>query len=145
MRLSAKERTALRAMAELARRYGQGPISLTAVAATEGLPLPYLERVATDLRKAGLVVSVRGARGGYYLARPPEDISIADIMRAVENPVMLIDCAPERGQARCHEVGCAAHQVLQVISSHLEQALDRQTLAAIISDLDQNREEPAIC
>jgi len=131
MKLTAKERTALRAMAELARHYGQGPVSLSEVAATEGLRLPYLERIAMDLRKAGLVVSVRGARGGYYLSRPPEAISIGDIIRAVENPVTLIDCAPTKGYDYCRETGCAAHRVLAAISERLEEALDSATLAAI--------------
>jgi len=131
MKLSAKERTALRAMAELSRSYGQGPVSLTEVAQKEGLRLPYLERIAIDLRKAGLVVSVRGAHGGYYLSRDPEQISVGDVIRAVEHPVLLIDCAPSKGYDYCREAGCAAYRVLSAISSRLEEALDSTTLASI--------------
>ena len=138
MKLSAKERTSLRAMAELARRYGQGPISLSEIAATEGLQLPYLERIAMDLRKAGLVVSVRGAKGGYYLSRPPETITIGDIIRAVEHSVLLIDCAPSKGYDYCRKTGCAAHRVLAAISERLREVLDGATLAAIAL------EQPAI-
>ncbi|MCE5258452.1 MAG: Rrf2 family transcriptional regulator [Chloroflexi bacterium] len=131
MKLSAKERTSLRAMAELARRYGQGPIPLSEVAATERLRLPYLERIAMDLRKAGLVISVRGAKGGYYLSRAPETITVGDIIRAVEHSVLLIDCASGVGYDYCRETGCAAHRVLASISERLEEALDGATLAAI--------------
>lgn len=131
MKLSAKERTALRAMAELARAYGQGPISLTEVAANEGLRLPYLERIAIDLRKAGLIVSVRGAKGGYYLAREPGKISVGDVIRAVEHPLLLIDCAPSKGYAYCREAGCAAYRVLSGISARLEEALDSTSLDSI--------------
>ena len=131
MKLSAKERTALRAMAELARRYGQGLVSLNEVATSEGLTLPYLERIAMDLRKAGLVTSVRGARGGYCLARAPETISIGDVIRSVEHSLVLLDCAPGNRSNHCREAGCAAHLVLETIAKRLEQALDSTSLASI--------------
>jgi len=145
MKLSAKERTSLRAMAELARHYGQGQVSLAEVAATEGLRLPYLERIAMDLRKAGLIISVRGARGGYYLARPPDAITVGDIIRAVEKPGMLIDCAPTKGYDYCRETGCAAHRVLAAISERLEEALDGVTLAAITYEKPQGAKGDVSC
>jgi Rrf2 family cysteine metabolism transcriptional repressor len=131
MKLSAKERTALRAMAELARRYGQGPVALNEVATSEGLALPYLERIAMDLRKAGLVTSVRGAHGGYCLSRTPETISIGDVIRSVEHSLVLLDCSPGKGSDYCHEAGCAAHLVLETIARRLEEALDNTCLASI--------------
>ncbi|MHB1355848.1 MAG: RrF2 family transcriptional regulator [Anaerolineae bacterium] len=136
MKLSAKERTALRAMAELARRYGQGPIALNEIASSEGLTLPYLERIAMDLRKAGLVTSTRGAHGGYCLARSPEVISIGDVIRSVEHSLMLLDCAPGDGSRHCHEAGCAAHLVLEMIARRLEEALDGTSLASITNQSD---------
>jgi Rrf2 family transcriptional regulator, cysteine metabolism repressor len=131
MKLSAKERTALRAMAELARRYGQGPVALNEVATSEGLALPYLERIAMDLRKSGLVTSVRGAHGGYCLARAPEEISIGDVIRSVEHSLVLLDCAPANSTRHCHEARCAAHLVLETIAKRLEEALDTTSLANI--------------
>jgi Rrf2 family transcriptional regulator, cysteine metabolism repressor len=131
MKLSAKERTALRAMAELARRYGQGPIALNDVAASEGLALPYLERIAMDLRKAKLVTSVRGSHGGYCLARAPETISIGDVIRSVEHSLVLLDCTVGEGSSHCREARCAAHLVLDTIAKRLEEALDNTSLASI--------------
>ena len=131
MKLSAKERTALRAMAELARRYGQGPIALNEIATSEGLALPYLERIAMDLRKAGLVTSVRGSHGGYCLARAPEMISIGDVIRSVVHSLVLLDCAPGNGSNHCREAGCAAHLVLETIAKRLQEALDSTSLASI--------------
>ena len=131
MKLSAKERTALRAMAELARRYGQGPVALNEIATSEGLALPYLERIAMDLRKAGLITSVRGAHGGYCLARTPETISIGDVIRSVEHSLVLLDCAPGNGSSHCREAGCAARLVLETIAKRLQEALDSTSLASI--------------
>ena len=75
MRISAKEQNGLRAMVELADRYGEGPVPLGTVAVAQGLSLDYLEQVIPTLREAGLLHSTRGARGGYELARPPARLS----------------------------------------------------------------------
>ncbi len=99
MRLSSKERTSLRAMAELARRYGQGPISLTDVAATEGLQLPYLERIAMDLRKAGLLVSVRGAHGVPAGREREVETESARILDDVRERLALAESGRCRGRA----------------------------------------------
>ena len=129
MRLSAKERTALRAMAELSRRYGCGPTSLSEVAQAEGLPLPYLERVAADLRQAGLLDSVRGAHGGYELTRAPAEITLGDVFRAVENSLLPLDCMRGDGQPCMRESSCASRNVWHLVADRLKETLDRTTLA----------------
>ena len=78
MRFTAREQTGLRAMIALARCYGQGPTALSEIAHSQELPLPYLEQIAASLRRAGLLSSVRGARGGYLLTRDPAEISISE-------------------------------------------------------------------
>ncbi|MFH1085384.1 MAG: Rrf2 family transcriptional regulator [Chloroflexota bacterium] len=133
MRLSAKERTALRAMAELARRYGHGPTPLAEVAHAEGLPLPYLERVAADLRQAGLIESVRGAHGGYALARPPAEVTLADVMRAVEGSLLPLDCMRDDGAPCLRESSCASRNVWRLVADRLKETLDRTTLADLSS------------
>jgi Rrf2 family protein len=86
MRVSAKVDYAVRAGAELAAA-GEGPVKGERIAQAQQIPLKFLENILLDLKHAGLVHSQRGAEGGYWLARPPEEIALADIIRAVEGPI----------------------------------------------------------
>ena len=87
MRVSAKVDYAVRAGAELAAAAGRGPQKGERIAQSQEIPLKFLENILLDLKHAGLVQSQRGVEGGYWLARPPEEISLADVIRAVEGPI----------------------------------------------------------
>src|SRR5262245_62913891 len=87
MRVSAKVDYAVRAGAELAAAYGAGPVKGDRIAQAQQIPLKFLENILLDLKHAGLVQSQRGAEGGYWLAVPPEEISLAEVIRAVEGPI----------------------------------------------------------
>src|SRR5918999_5424961 len=89
---STKAEYGVRVMAHLARRGGDVPIPLGSIADAEGLPLAYLEHLVQRLRKAGLVESRRGAHGGYTLARDAEDITMAEVVRALEGEIAPIEC-----------------------------------------------------
>jgi Rrf2 family protein len=93
MRVSAKVDYAVRAAAELAAA-GEGPVKGEALANAQGIPLKFLENILGELRHAGLVRSQRGTDGGYWLARPPEEIRIADVIRAVEGPLASVRGEP---------------------------------------------------
>jgi Rrf2 family cysteine metabolism transcriptional repressor len=95
MMFSTKAEYGVRVMVELARRTGESPIPLAEIAAHDGLPLAYLEHLVARLRKAGLVDSRRGSRGGYLLARPAKDISMADVVEALEGSIAPIECISE--------------------------------------------------
>jgi Rrf2 family cysteine metabolism transcriptional repressor len=82
-------------MVQLGCRYGSGPASLTEIAQAEDLPRAYLEQLVMSLRDAGLVTSTRGARGGYELARPPAEVRMSDVLRALEGPLAPMVCASE--------------------------------------------------
>ena len=82
-------------MVQLGRHAGTGPVSLAEIAAEEDLPRAYLEQLVVSLREAGLVTSTRGAHGGYELARPPESISMAEVLRALEGPIAPMMCASD--------------------------------------------------
>lgn len=84
-------------MVELGRRFGSGPAALADIAKKEQLPLDYLEHVAADLRKAELVVSQRGAHGGYKLSRPPESITMLEIIQALEGSITPMECFVHEG------------------------------------------------
>ncbi len=133
MRLSAKEQTGMRAMIEFARCYGNGPTSLSEVAKAQDLPLPYLQQVVSALRQAGLLASVRGARGGYYLTRGPEQVRMGDIIRALEGQLISVDCMGPEGSPCCErEEICLARNVWQSMLDCLSDTLDNMTLADVL-------------
>ena len=111
MMFSTKAEYGVRVMAHLARQDDDGPISLASIADAEGLPLAYLEHLAQRLRKAELVRSTRGAHGGYTLGRPAEDITMAEIVRALEGEIAPIECisADPDGQLICVRDGQPGH------------------------------------
>jgi Rrf2 family transcriptional regulator, cysteine metabolism repressor len=92
MMFSTKAEYGVRVMVELARRAGEDPIPLAEIAAHDGLPLAYLEHLVARLRKAGLVDSRRGSRGGYLLARPSTEITMAEVVEALEGSIAPIEC-----------------------------------------------------
>src|ERR1019366_827586 len=92
MMFSTKAEYGVRVMVELARRGEGDPVPLTEIAAHDGLPLAYLEHLAARLRQAGLVGSRRGSRGGYLLARSPTEITMAEVVEALEGSIAPIEC-----------------------------------------------------
>ncbi len=96
MRITAKADYAVRAALELAAAAGGDPVKGEQLAKAQGIPLQFLEHILLELKHARLVQARRGARGGYWLARPPEEITVADVIRAVEGPLANIhEAAPE--------------------------------------------------
>ena len=91
MKITTKGRYGLTFMLELARNYGNGPISLKKIATQNGLSDAYLEQLATPLREASLVKSVRGAYGGYTLGRHPKEVKTGEIIRVLEGPISLVE------------------------------------------------------
>jgi Rrf2 family protein len=131
MRFSAREQYGLRAMAELASRYGEGPIPLGEVAHVQGIALATLEQIVAPLRRAGLLESTRGASGGYALARPPERITVGDVLRALEGSLVPMPCLDESG-AQCERASqCATRPVWALVRDRLVETLDRTTLAKV--------------
>jgi Rrf2 family protein len=123
----------MRLMVDLARRWGQGTVSLHAVAEREDLPEAYLEQLVAALRKAGLVHGKRGAGGGYTLARDPARITAGDIVRALEGPIEPQICTAE-GKAIVNCVlqpGCATHHVWMKVQSSIATALDGMSLSEL--------------
>jgi Rrf2 family transcriptional regulator, cysteine metabolism repressor len=95
MMFSTKAEYGVRVMVELARRAGGEPVPLAEIAAHDGLPLAYLEHLVARLRKAGLVDSRRGSRGGYLLAREAGEITMAEVVAALEGSIAPIECISE--------------------------------------------------
>jgi Rrf2 family protein len=131
MRVSAKVDYALRAALELAAA-GPGPTKGERISQSQDIPLKFLENILLELRHAGLVQSQRGAEGGYWLARPPEEIPLADVIRAVEGPLANVrGSRPETVEyagpaARLQDVWIA-------VRANLRAVLEELTLADVAS------------
>ena len=95
MMFSTKAEYGVRVMVQLARRAGEEPVPLAEIAAHDGLPLAYLEHLVARLRKAGLLDSRRGSHGGYMLARPSNEITMAEVVEALEGSIAPIECISE--------------------------------------------------
>ena len=126
-------------MVDLARHWGQGTVSLHAVAEREDLPLAYLEQLVASLRRAGLVNGKRGAGGGYLLARDPAKITAGDIVRALEGPIEPQVCTAEGDPVlNCvREQGCGTRLVWLKLQSTIATALDGMTLAELAKQTQQ--------
>jgi len=130
VRVSAKELYGLRAMSEFARHYGEGPLSLADLARSQGISQPYLEQIAGDLRRAGLLRSKRGAQGGYSLARSPSSVTAGDVIRALEGSILPVQCVADKACVPCaHEEGCTARGIWELVRDRLVETLDAITLA----------------
>ena len=129
MRISAKADYAVRAAIELAQAHGgDRPRKGDAISQAQGIPLKFLENILADMRHAGLVTSRRGAEGGYWLARPADEITVADIIRAVEGP--LADVRGVRPESLDYAEGLEALQRMWVaLRASLRGVLEHVTLA----------------
>ncbi len=130
MRLSTKGRYAVTAMLDLTLQGGKGPVTLAEISETQGISLSYLEQLFACLRSKQLVRGVRGPGGGYYLGRPAEDISIADIICAVDEWVEFTRCG---GNKDCRDgKRCLTHNLWDNLSSEIFNFLSRITLAELV-------------
>lgn len=126
MKISTKGRYGVRASLELAMRFGEGPVMVRDIAASQNISERYLEQILNTLRTADVVKSTRGAHGGYELASKPADIILGDIVRALEGPLDVVECT----RLDCESKNsCAAATVWSDIRDALEGVLDSLTLA----------------
>lgn len=142
MRISSRGEYGVRAMFDLAQHHGDGPIPLKMIAERQSISEHYLEQLMGALRKAGLVLSVRGAQGGYELARPPESITIGDVIRALEGPVLTIYGAEgEKGEAVPDESveRLALANMWKRLAEKVNEVLDSVTLADLCEDVARMR------
>ena len=137
MKLSTKGRYGVMAMVDLAMNGDGGPVSLKAVAERQGLSESYLEQLAGQLRKAGLVNGIRGAQGGYTLAREAAEITVGDIIRVLEGPIAPVECASEDEgpvQHCANSQGCVAKSVWVKLRDSIAKALDSVSLADLCDE-----------
>ncbi|WP_227765880.1 RrF2 family transcriptional regulator [Zhaonella formicivorans] len=135
MKLSTKGEYGLRAMFDLALRYGEGPISLKSIAERQDISDHYLEQLISGLRKAGLVKSIRGAQGGYILGREPAEITVGDVIRVLEGPIAPMDCVnEEEPDLCCRAETCITRGIWEKVRDSINDVLDSITLEDMVQE-----------
>jgi Rrf2 family cysteine metabolism transcriptional repressor len=139
MMFSTRAEYGVRVMIALGRRRGEGPVSLADIASSEGLPLSYLEHLVARLRDADLIRSTRGAHGGYELERPANEITMSEVVGALEGTVVPMQCFtdPESMRVLCnHELDgfehCATRLLWTRVQGSVIRALEQTTLAELV-------------
>ena len=134
MKVSTRGDYACRALLSLAMHDDGSPTSVRDIAERTGLPQPYLEQILLALKGAGIVTSKRGVGGGYVLARSPEEITLAQIVSAVDGPIVVGDFGEPHQNGACdHEGQCVLLAVWANVSEHMRRLLEGQTLADVAS------------
>ena len=135
MKLSTKGRYGLRAMVDLAACSENEPVSITNISDRQGISERYLEQLMAMLKKSGLVKSIRGAGGGYVLARPVADISVGDILRALEGSLEPVECSGFQSEEGCKSAdSCVTKYVWQKISDSINQTVDVIKLDQLVKE-----------
>ena len=147
MKLSTRGRYAVMAMADLARHSGihpdREPVKLAEIARRQEISLPYLEQLFAKLRRGGLVVAARGPGGGYRLAQPVEELRIADIILAVDEPIKATRCKSESSNGCLGRTGrCLTHDLWEELGRQIEVFLASVTLADVLERRVLGRARP---
>jgi Rrf2 family iron-sulfur cluster assembly transcriptional regulator len=135
LELNTRGRYAVTAMADLAKFGAAGAIPLSAIAERQHISLAYLEQLFAKLRRAGLVQSERGRAGGYRLGRPAESISVAEIMRAVDEGIRMTRCAGEDSAPCIPGKRCLTHGLWDALGEQIAWFLDGVTLSEVIDGI----------
>jgi|SRR5713101_7693136 Rrf2 family iron-sulfur cluster assembly transcriptional regulator len=132
MRLTTKGRFAVTAMIDLAMRHGSGPVTLSEISERQKISLSYLEQLFGKLRRHALVDSVRGPGGGYCLAKGMDQVSVADIILAVDEPIDATQCG---GKENCRdEQKCLTHDLWAALNDRIFDYLHSVTLSQLVTD-----------
>ena len=131
MKLSTRTRYGLRAIIELAENHGKGPLQIKTIAKQQDISAKYLEQLMAVLKSAGLVRSIRGSKGGYVLAKDPNQIKLNDVFNCLEGPVTTVECV--ENQNYCARVAdCSARQVWVQVQNAIKDVLQSITLQDLV-------------
>jgi Rrf2 family protein len=135
--LSKKAKYGLKGMVILAQRYGQGPILISDVAAPDKMPRKFLELILLELKNHGLLQSKKGKGGGYFLAKPPQMITVGQVVRIIDGPIAPLPCVSRTAYMRCEECAdertCAIRMVMKDVREATAKILDSVTLADMLN------------
>ena len=143
MKLSTKGRYGARLMLELALEYGKGPVLLKEVAERQEISEKYLGHLISPLKAAGLINSTRGAHGGYTLAKASKDITLAEVVQAVEGNLSVVECVSSPGVCSRVEI-CVTRDIWSQLSEKMMEILESITLQDMVSRQKQKQELQAL-
>ncbi len=131
MKLSTRTRYGIRAVIELAQHEGKRPLQLKMIAERQGISVKYLEQLMSLLRSSGFVRSIRGSKGGYILARSPEQIRLSEVFRCLEGPVTTAECTEDKDYCE-RAADCVAREVWVQVEEAIQRVLNSITLADLV-------------
>lgn len=134
MKLSTKGRYGLKATVDIAMEYGKSRLSVNQLAVKQGISEAYLEQLIASLKKAGILESARGSSGGYTLSRPPEEISVGEVLRALEGTTALIDCVGTNGTDCGNVCSCSARPLWLKLQMRIDDVLNTTTIKDMADD-----------
>ena len=135
MKITTKGRYGLRALIDLAQYSEIEPVSINSIANRQGISERYLEQLMTLLKKAGIIKSIRGAGGGYVLAKEMEDISVGDVLRALEGSLEPVECAAFNEEDSCQAAGgCVTKYVWQKINESINQTVNEISIKQLVEE-----------
>jgi Rrf2 family protein len=141
--LSQKAKYALKALFVLGEHQGPGPVMIADVATLASVPRKFLEQILLEMKRRGIVHSVRGKFGGYTLGRKPEDITFAEVLRVIDGPLALSPCASVTAYRKCDdcsdETTCAIRTVLLAVRDATAGILEKHTLARALAERKAGR------
>ncbi|MFY9397301.1 MAG: Rrf2 family transcriptional regulator [Desulfomonilia bacterium] len=132
MKITTRSRYGVRLMLELARNFEKGQVLLKDIARNEEISEKYLSLIIIPLRTAGLVQSTRGAHGGYSLTRPPEEITLKDIVQVLEGGISLVDCVVNSSSCSRSQT-CVSRDVWSIVSERISQTLESISLGDLLA------------
>jgi Rrf2 family protein len=135
MKISTRGRYGVRLLIDLAEHREESHVSLASVAERQNISIRYLEQVAVILRRSGFIRSVKGASGGYTLARPPEDIIIGEALRVLEGDMLVVD-PPLGGAPETKLQRCVRLTVFERLNERIASVIDQETLASLAGTVD---------
>ncbi len=145
MRLSLRGEYALRAMLVLGLNFGDKVVSIQNISRHQNIPKRFLEQILNDLKSAGIVQSKRGVAGGYRLARPPEEVTLASVVRHIEGALAPVSCVSQHFYEKCScpdESRCPIRSVMKEVREAIVQIAERVTVAELCERWRRLQEEP---
>lgn len=139
MKLSTRSRYGLKAVVDLAVYYGDGPVSLAQLASWQGISEAYLEQLLRELKKGGVVDTVRGAQGGYLLSREPQELPVQEVLNLLEGSTKLTDCVGTAPNACQNACTCSARPLFLKLQSRIDDVLKKTTIADLAEDYIQQK------
>ncbi len=138
--LSKKSKYALKALMVLAKEYGQGPVLISDIANREEIPRKFLELILLELKNQGILQSKKGRGGGYFLGRPPAQVSAGHVIRVLEGPLAPLPCVSKTAYMRCRECRdertCSIRMVMKEVREATAKILDSATLADMLKRVE---------